>query len=121
MQPRLVHLLIKVSSSLANDCLEDGEIGGELGPVLGGSHGCVRVIPKGVLYWGTAEDADPDDTDNVGLKIDDDVTQIIAIVGENLYTTTSTVSGDASIRKVLDLKHWYPKFSLVPTQQIPSI
>ena len=68
-----------------NDCLEDGEIGGELGPVLGGSHGCVRVIPKGVLYWGTAEDADPDDVDNVGLKIDDDVTQIIAIIGENVY------------------------------------
>ena len=68
-----------------NNCKEDGDVDGELGPILGETHGCVRVIPKGVLYWGTEEDADPDDTANVGLKIDDDVTQIVAIVGENVY------------------------------------
>ena len=65
-----------------NDCKTNGgEPDGELNGILGETFGCVRVVPKGKLYWGSQDDLD----NGTGELVDDDVTQIMGILGENVY------------------------------------
>ena len=64
-----------------NDCKSGSNPEGEMNGILGETFGCVRVVPKGKLYWGTQDDLD----NSTGTLIDEDVTQIIGIIGENVY------------------------------------